>query len=36
MIDHPVRKTAHAAEYAVLGLLAAGVCIRLRSGIEVK
>ncbi len=27
MIDHPVRKTAHAAEYAVLGLLAAGVCI---------
>ena len=23
-IDHPVRKTAHAAEYAVLGLLAAG------------
>ena len=26
-IDHPVRKTAHAAEYAVLGLLAAGVCI---------
>ena len=22
MIDHPVRKTAHAAEYAVLGLLA--------------
>ena len=26
-IDHPVRKTAHAAEYAVLGLLTAGVCI---------
>lgn len=26
-IDHPVRKTAHAAEYAALGLLAAGVCI---------
>lgn len=26
-IDHPVRKTAHATEYAVLGLLAAGVCI---------
>lgn len=26
-IDHPVRKTAHAAEYAVLALLAAGVCI---------
>ena len=26
-IDHPVRKTAHAAEYAVLGLLAAGACI---------
>ena len=26
-IDHPVRKTAHAAEYAGLGLLAAGVCI---------
>lgn len=26
-IDHPVRKTAHATEYAILGLLAAGVCI---------
>lgn len=26
-IDHPVRKTAHAAEYAVLALLAAGVYI---------
>ncbi len=26
-IDHPVRKTAHAAEYAILGLLAAGACI---------
>lgn len=26
-IDHPVRKTAHATEYAVLGFLAAGVCI---------
>lgn len=25
-IDHPVRKTAHAAEYAVLGFLAAGAC----------
>ena len=24
-IDHPVRKTAHATEYAILGLLAAGV-----------
>ena len=24
--DHPVRKTAHAAEYAVLGFLAAGAC----------
>ena len=27
-IDHPVRKTAHAAEYALLALLAAGVLIR--------
>ncbi len=27
-VDHPVRKTAHASEYAVLGLLAAGICIR--------
>ena len=26
-IDHPVRKTAHASEYALLALLAAGVCI---------
>ena len=26
-IDHPVRKTAHAAEYAILGILAAGACI---------
>lgn len=26
-IDHPVRKTAHATEYAILGILAAGVCI---------
>ena len=26
-IDHPVRKTAHAAEYAVLGLLTAGAYI---------
>ena len=26
-IDHPVRKTAHATEYAILGLLAAGVSI---------
>lgn len=25
-IDHPVRKTAHAAEYVVLGFLAAGAC----------
>lgn len=25
-IDHPVRKTAHAAEYGVLGFLAAGAC----------
>ena len=25
-IDHPVRKTAHAGEYAVLGFLAAGAC----------
>ena len=25
-IDHPVRKTAHAAEYAVLAFLAAGAC----------
>ena len=25
-IDYPVRKTAHAAEYAVLGFLAAGAC----------
>ncbi len=29
-IDHPVRKSAHAAEYAVLALLAAGVCLPLR------
>ena len=26
-VDHPVRKTAHAAEYAVLGLLTAGAYI---------
>lgn len=26
-VDHPVRKTAHAAEYAVLGLLVAGAYI---------
>ena len=26
-IDHPVRKTAHATEYALLGILAAGACI---------
>lgn len=26
-VDHPVRKTAHAAEYAALGLLTAGVYI---------
>lgn len=26
-IDYPVRKTAHATEYAILGILAAGVCI---------
>lgn len=32
-IDHPVRKTAHATEYAVLGILAAGVCMQeKRSG----
>lgn len=27
-VDHPVRKTAHATEYAILGVLAAGVCIQ--------
>ena len=27
-IDHPVRKTAHATEYAILGLLVAGAYIR--------
>lgn len=27
-IDHPVRKTAHASEYALLALLVSGVCIR--------
>lgn len=27
-IDHPVRKAAHAGEYAVLGFLTAGVCAR--------
>lgn len=26
-IDHPIRKTAHAMEYAVLGLLAAGIFV---------
>lgn len=26
-IDHPVRKTAHASEYALLALLVSGVCI---------
>lgn len=26
-VDHPVRKTAHASEYALLGILAAGACI---------
>ena len=26
-IDHPLRKTAHAGEYAILALLAAGACI---------
>lgn len=38
-IDHPVRKTAHASEYAVLALLAAGAVIgkktTLRAGILV-
>ena len=29
-IDHPVRKSAHAAEYAALGVLAAGTCIHAR------
>lgn len=30
-IDHPVRKTAHASEYAVLALLVSGVCIRKKT-----
>ena len=38
-VDHPVRKTAHAMEYAVLGLLTAGAYIRrgtsIRKGILV-
>lgn len=29
-VDHPVRKTAHAAEYAVLGLLLAGSYVDCR------
>ena len=32
-IDHPVRKTAHAMEYAVLGLLTAGAFIGRRTSI---
>lgn len=32
-IDHPVRKTAHAMEYAVLGLLTAGAFIGSRTSI---
>lgn len=31
-IDHPVRKTAHATEYAILGVLAAGVCMQSARG----
>ena len=33
-IDHPVRKTAHAMEYAVLGLLTAGAFIDRRTSIR--
>ncbi len=33
-IDHPVRKTAHATEYAVLALLAAGAFIDRKTGIR--
>ena len=33
-IDHPVRKTAHATEYAVLALLAAGAFIDRTTGIR--
>lgn len=29
-IDHPVRKTAHAAEYAVLGMLLFGACYQMK------
>lgn len=29
-IDHPVRKTAHASEYALMALLVSGVCISTR------
>lgn len=25
-VDHPIRKTAHVTEYAILGILVAGVC----------
>lgn len=32
--DYPVRKTAHASEYALLGVLAAGACIGSRTGIR--
>lgn len=31
-VDHPVRKTAHATEYAILGILAAGVCMQSARG----
>ncbi len=30
MVDHPVRKTAHAMEYAVLGFLTAGIFVDKR------
>lgn len=33
-VDHPVRKTAHATEYAVLGILAAGAYIGSRTSIR--
>ena len=35
-VDHPVRKTAHAAEYAVLGLFVAGAYIESRKPVREK
>ena len=35
-VDYPVRKTAHATEYAILGVLAAGVCAQEKNKSSLK